>query len=73
MAGRIVVFGATGYTGRLTVEALIERGQHPVLAGRSATKLADLAAELGGRLDMAVADVSRPNTIRRPWTGPTCW
>ena len=64
MAGRIVVFGATGYTGRLTVEALVERGQSPLLAGRSATKLADLAAELGGRLDMAVADVSRPNTIR---------
>jgi short subunit dehydrogenase-like uncharacterized protein len=64
VAGRIVVFGATGYTGRLTVEALIERGQTPVLAGRSATKLADLAAELGGRLDMVVADVSRPSTIR---------
>ncbi len=64
MAGRIVVFGATGYTGRLTVEALVERGQSPLLAARSATKLADLAAELGGRLDMAVADVSRPNTIR---------
>jgi short subunit dehydrogenase-like uncharacterized protein len=64
VAGRIVVFGATGYTGRLTVEALVERGQSPLLAGRSATKLADLSAELGGRMDMAVADVSRPSTIR---------
>ena len=26
MAGRIVVFGATGYTGRLTAEALVRRG-----------------------------------------------
>jgi short subunit dehydrogenase-like uncharacterized protein len=64
VAGRIVVFGATGYTGRLTVEALLERGQLPVVAGRSAARLADLAADLDARLDMAVADVARPDTIR---------
>ena len=34
MAGRIVVFGATGYSGRLTAEALVAGGQRPVLAGR---------------------------------------
>ena len=32
MAGRIVLFGATGYTGRLTAEALLQRGVRPVLA-----------------------------------------
>jgi len=64
MAGRIVVFGATGYTGRLTAEALVEGGRRPVLAGRSAAKLADLATELGGGVDVAVADVSRPESIR---------
>jgi len=63
MAGRIVVFGATGYTGKLTAEALVRRGQRPVLAARSAAKLAELAGELGGDLDVKVADVSRPETV----------
>ena len=64
MAGRIVLFGATGYTGTLTAEALVERGARPVLAGRSVKRLEDLAADLGGGLDVAVADVARPETVR---------
>ena len=40
MPSRIVVFGATGYTGRKTAEALVARGERPVLAGRSAERLA---------------------------------
>ncbi len=63
MAGRIVVFGATGYTGTLTAKALVRRGQRPVLAARNAAKLAELAGELGGDLDVKVADVSRPETV----------
>ena len=59
---RIVLFGATGYTGRLTARALVDRGARPVLAGRDADRLAGLGAELGG-LDTAVADVSRVQTI----------
>ena len=39
MAGRIVLFGATGYTGRLVAEAMVERGLRPVLAARSAERL----------------------------------
>jgi short subunit dehydrogenase-like uncharacterized protein len=60
---RIVLFGATGYTGRLTAEALVARGARPVLAARSASKLADLAAELGGDLETQTADVARPETV----------
>ncbi|HEX2071657.1 MAG TPA: saccharopine dehydrogenase NADP-binding domain-containing protein [Thermoleophilaceae bacterium] len=63
MAGRIVVFGATGYTGRLTAEALVARGQRPVLAARDRGRLAQLATELGGGLETAVADVARPETV----------
>lgn len=63
MAGRIVVFGATGYTGRLTAEALIARGAKPVLAGRSAERLSRLAEELGGELETVTADVSQPETV----------
>ncbi len=54
MAGRIVLFGATGYTGELTAEAMVERGLRPVLAARSQEKLDALAERLGGRA-LAVA------------------
>jgi len=35
VAGRIVLFGATGYTGRLAAEAMLERGMSPLLAARN--------------------------------------
>ena len=63
MAARIVVFGATGYTGRLVSAALVARGARPVLAGRNAPALAVLASELGG-LETTVADVASPATVR---------
>jgi short subunit dehydrogenase-like uncharacterized protein len=63
MPARIVLFGATGYTGRLTAEAMVARGVKPVLAARSAERLRGLAEELGG-LDTEVADVARPDTVR---------
>ncbi|WP_306363571.1 trans-acting enoyl reductase family protein [Nocardia sp. CC227C] len=59
---KIVVFGATGYTGRLTAEAFIAQGDSPVLAGRDAAALAKLAAELGGA-PTAVADVADPASV----------
>ena len=64
MASRVVLFGATGYTGRLVAQALLRRGQRPVLAGRSLARLRALSAELGGRLEVAAADVDRPPGIR---------
>ena len=63
MASRIVLFGATGYTGRLTAEAMVERGLKPVLAARSHDKLVALGQELGGGLETATADVSDPPTV----------
>jgi short subunit dehydrogenase-like uncharacterized protein len=63
MEGRIVVFGATGYTGALTVRALVDQGVRPVLAGRNAEALAALADELGG-LETAYADATEPQTVR---------
>ena len=63
MAARIVLFGATGYTGRLTAERMVARGLSPVLAARSAEKLTAMAAELGG-LETATADVGRPASVR---------
>ena len=62
MAGRIVVFGATGYTGRLVAERLAGAGERPVLAGRSPERLEALAGELGG-LETAHGDVMRSNSV----------
>jgi short subunit dehydrogenase-like uncharacterized protein len=64
MAGRIVLFGATGYTGRLTAQAFARHGVKPVLAARNAEALAGLSSELGGGYETAVADVARPETVR---------
>src|SRR4051812_20437792 len=60
---RTVLFGATGYTGRLVAEAMVERGLRPVLAARGREALDALAAGLGG-LETAVADVSQPASVR---------
>lgn len=60
---KIVLFGATGYTGRLTTRALTARGATPVLAGRNAGALAKLAADIGGA-ETAVADVTDPASVR---------
>jgi short subunit dehydrogenase-like uncharacterized protein len=59
MAGRVVLFGATGYTGELTARALVARGARPLLVGRSADRLRALAAQLG-ELDTAVVDATAP-------------
>ncbi|WP_433506174.1 saccharopine dehydrogenase NADP-binding domain-containing protein [Pseudonocardia halophobica] len=56
MSGRIVLFGATGYTGGRTAEALVGRGVQPVLAGRDAARLAALGGRLG--CPTATADVT---------------
>lgn len=62
MASRIVLFGATGYTGDLTARALVARGRAPVLAGRTESRVRQLAEALGG-LEYAVADVDRPESV----------
>jgi short subunit dehydrogenase-like uncharacterized protein len=62
-AGRVVLFGATGYTGRLTARAMVARGLRPILAGRRLEALESLSEELGGA-EVAVADAARPKTVR---------
>ena len=64
MAGRIVLLGATGYTGRLVAAALAQRGAKPVLAGRDPAKLAPLAERLGG-LETAKTDATDVAAVRR--------
>lgn len=42
-----LIYGANGYTGRLVARLATERGHRPVLAGRHASRVGPLAAELG--------------------------
>lgn len=44
----ILLFGATGYTGRLTAHALARRGASFAIAGRNKERLDRLAEEVGG-------------------------
>ncbi|MFZ0668202.1 MAG: saccharopine dehydrogenase NADP-binding domain-containing protein [Acidimicrobiales bacterium] len=62
MSGRIVLFGATGYTGRLVASDLVAIGEEPVLAGRHEDRLRQMAQSLGG-LETRIADVTRPQTV----------
>lgn len=61
-AAPFVVYGATGYTGRLIVERAVSRGHQPLLAGRDATTLAELAARFG--LRYRVARLDQPAELR---------
>ncbi|HEX2050645.1 MAG TPA: saccharopine dehydrogenase NADP-binding domain-containing protein [Actinomycetota bacterium] len=55
----VVLFGATGYTGRLTARALARRGADFAVAGRDPAKLARIADETGATAThrVAVGDV----------------
>ena len=70
-AVRIVLLGATGYTGRLTAAAMVRAGIAPVLAGRdhdSVARLADrlspLAPTTRAEPRIAVADVHDAGSVR---------
>src|SRR3954468_6027200 len=62
MGSRIVVFGATGYTGGLIAERLVAAGERAGLAGRSEQALSALAERLGG-VEWVRADAMRQNTV----------
>jgi short subunit dehydrogenase-like uncharacterized protein len=57
-----MIYGANGYTGELVAKLATERGQQPLLAGRSEEKLAPLAARLGCR--HVVVDLDSPTRLR---------
>ena len=61
MARRIIIFGATGFTGRLLAQRLAAQDASPVLAGRSEESLRALAEPLG--LEWQVADALRQNSV----------
>jgi short subunit dehydrogenase-like uncharacterized protein len=62
-----LLYGATGYTGRLIARRALARGLRPVLAGRNAAKLVPLAAELG--LEHRVFGLDDAAAVRRGLRG----
>lgn len=74
-----MIYGATGYTGRLIVQEAVARGHKPILAGRNAESLRALAAPHGletcavnlddsATLNRAVADVDLVLHCAGPFT-----
>ena len=60
----VLLFGATGYTGRLTAHALARRGASFAIAGRNAEKLEALAGDTGNP-DVRVAAVGDSDALVR--------
>jgi hypothetical protein len=62
---RIVLLGSTGFTGQRVLRALLARGQHPTLVGRSGARMAGIAAELGAELPIVEHDVTSLPAMER--------
>ncbi|HYN37188.1 MAG TPA: saccharopine dehydrogenase NADP-binding domain-containing protein [Actinomycetota bacterium] len=64
----ILLFGATGYTGKLTSHALARRGADFAIAGRNRTKLEALAAETGDP-EVRIAEVGDVDALVKALDG----
>ena len=64
----VMVYGATGHTGRFVVDELLRRGLTPVLAGRSAERLAALAPQ-HAVLEHRVVGLDEPDPLRQAVDG----
>ncbi|MEV5496614.1 saccharopine dehydrogenase NADP-binding domain-containing protein [Nonomuraea fuscirosea] len=65
----VVVYGATGHTGRFVVAELLRRGFTPILSGRDADRLATLAKEIGGGVEVRAAAVDDAEALDRALAG----
>jgi short subunit dehydrogenase-like uncharacterized protein len=64
----ILVYGASGHTGRFIVAELIKKGFTPVLSGRDEQKLAAVSSAHGG-LEVRAAPLDDPKTLLRALDG----
>jgi short subunit dehydrogenase-like uncharacterized protein len=67
MPDSLLIYGATGYTGKLLAHAARERGLATVLCGRSEEKLRSLGDEL--QLEFRVAGLGEPEGLDRALVG----
>jgi short subunit dehydrogenase-like uncharacterized protein len=68
-AARLVIYGATGYTGELIAREAVRRGLQPVLAGRNEATVAALAQELV--CEYRIAQLDDPGALDRALQGAT--
>jgi short subunit dehydrogenase-like uncharacterized protein len=65
--GTILIYGATGYTGRLIAKAASDKGARPILAGRNLDKVRRVAEPLGlSARAFDLRDPARPTAARMP-------
>ncbi|MFI6491103.1 saccharopine dehydrogenase NADP-binding domain-containing protein [Streptomyces sp. NPDC050564] len=62
---RIVLLGATGYTGQRVLRELLARGEKPTLVGRSRTRMLTLADRFQADLPVAEVDVTSTADLTR--------
>jgi saccharopine dehydrogenase-like NADP-dependent oxidoreductase len=65
----VVVYGATGHTGRFVVAELLERGFDPVISGRSAVQVQMQALDADRKLTARAASVDDPRSLDRALAG----
>ena len=76
MAGKLLIYGANGYTGELITRYAVERGMRPILAGRNAIAVEALAKSIISniasfrstkisRIDEALQNVDAVLALRR--------
>ena len=58
----LLIYGATGYTGRLIVQRALARGLKPIIAGRDQNAVSSMAATHG--LEWKAARVDQPERLR---------
>jgi len=62
---RIVLLGATGYTGQRVLRELLARGEEPTLVGRNRAKMLAVADRLEADLPVAEVDVTSTADLAR--------
>ena len=67
MSRSVLVYGATGFTGRLIVRSLLEAGIEPILCGRNEASVQAMGREL--RLRARTAALEDPEVIREAMRG----
>lgn len=67
----LMIYGATGYTGKLLAAEAVRRGLTPVLAGRDDTRLHQIADNLGLN-EVRAFSLDDPKAVRRGLDGIDC-
>ncbi len=68
-SSRLLIYGATGYTGELIARAAVARGLQPILAGRNGPAISALASTLG--CESRIAALDDPASLDRALHGTT--